>query len=129
MQIRKAKNLAERIVWWAFIFAFINITWVIFRAQTVGDAWYVIKTLFLDLRTPELFTSVTIVPGKVYFLFTLASIAALLIYDHLNLRMDVIARVSAWSTPARWTVYLTLIWVTLFLMLPSETSEFVYFQF
>ncbi len=111
------------------VFAFCNLAWVFFRAQTLNDAIFVIETIIMDLKTPSLFLYNTLGLEKINLVFILFSILVLFIYDYLSLSRDVIKWISSKGIVLRWIIYLMLIWSILFYMPPSGTSEFVYFQF
>lgn len=112
-----------------FVFAFCNIAWIFFRAETIGDAFYIIKTVILDLRTPHLFRISSIGIATIDLAYIMFSVVILSIYDYLSLSRDVIAWISQKNVLVRWTVYIVLVWLILLLMCPAGTSEFVYFQF
>lgn len=125
------KNFSKtvNIIKWLTVFAFCNLAWVFFRAQTLNDAIYVIETIIMDLKTPSLFLYNTLGLEKINLVFILFSILVLFIYDYLSLSRDVIKWISSKGIVLRWIIYLMLIWSILFYMPPSGTSEFVYFQF
>lgn len=114
---------------WLGVFAFCNAAWVFFRAESLADAWYVLSQAVLSLAHPaSLLPGVTGLELK-DLCFILLSMALVAGFDYLSLKRDVIAWVSRMPPPVRWSCYLALVWLTLCLMLPSGSSEFVYFQF
>lgn len=113
----------------AAVFAFCNAAWIFFRADSIKDAFYIIKTLVLDLRYPSRFRQSTLGldhPGFIQLLFLIAVLA---VYDHASLKTDVIRWISGKRGPVRWTVYILIIWVILAFMPTTGNSEFIYFKF
>lgn len=55
--------------------------------------------------------------------------AALLLYDMLSLKQDVIALVSRQRAPIRWGVYVVLLVVIALFSHKGIATEFIYFQF
>lgn len=125
----KRDSKAAKFISWILVFAFCNIAWVFFRADTIEDAYYVFKTLLADLAHPSLFLHNTIGLDKMKLCCTLFPIFILSIIDFKASKVDVIDWISNKKTIVRWSIYLMLIWLILFFMKPYGTSEFVYFQF
>ena len=117
------------VIRWAVVFAFCNAAWVFFRAPSLKDALYVIKTLIMDLRYPSRFRQTTLGLDQPEFLQTMFLILIMVAYDFASVKADVIKWISARNVYMRWAVYLVLIWVILAFMPPSGKTEFVYFQF
>lgn len=114
---------------WMFVFAFCSIAWIFFRAPTLSDAVYVLKTLIADLRYPSRFRQSALGIGDPESLYCFFFIIVLAVYDLASLKTDVIKWISAKKAVVRWSVYILLIWIILAFMPPTGTSEFVYFQF
>lgn len=126
---KRNEKKVYKFIAWIFVFAFCNIAWVFFRAPSLPDALYVIKTLITDLRYPSRFRQSTLGIGDPESLYCLFFISVLAVYDLASKKTDVIKWISSRKPVARWTVYLLLIWIILAFMPPTGTSEFVYFQF
>ena len=125
----KSKNKTWVFLRWLAVFLFCNIAWVFFRAESIGDAWYVLSHFVQALTHPGSFFTGSIIGGKMDFLFIFLSIGIIALFDYLSLKRDVIRWISEKGAVTRWLCYLVLIWLILSLMPPSGTSEFVYFQF
>ena len=110
-------------------FSFCNISWIFFRAESIQDAFYIIKTVFTDAMHPSVFAHTTLGISKRDVMFIIVSISILSLYDFVALKKDVIMWISSKPAIIRWAVYLILIWLILLLMPPFGTSDFVYFQF
>ena len=127
--LKKGTPKGWRFLRWLGVFVFCNIAWVFFRAESLKDAWYVLTQAALSLTRPgSFFPGVTGLEMNdlCFILFSIGLVAG---FDFLSLKQDVIALVSRQRAPIRWACYLALVWLTLCLMLPAGTSEFVYFQF
>jgi hypothetical protein len=118
-----------RILSWIVVFAFCNFAWVFFRAETIGDALFVIRTLVKDIAQPTTFLHSNRGPTKTDFYYILASIAILCGVDFAQTKTDVILWISKRPVILRWLLYFFLLWLILFFWNPAGTSEFVYFQF
>ena len=105
-------------------FAFILFTWIFFRASSLADAWVVLDRMVVHpvWRTAAQFNS------------NLSSqTIALLVLGFIGVEWAQRRRMHAlaldwWPRPVRWTVYTTLIWLTLWLA-PLQSGGFIYFQF
>ncbi len=110
----------------ATTFVLVNIGWVFFRANSVGDAFYVVTHLFMDLSADSY--SVTLTRGTTWMYSALLGIAAVL-------AVEIVRSVPAWKACAiakpaymRGLGYAVLLIV---ILLSGNTSEnqFIYFQF
>jgi alginate O-acetyltransferase complex protein AlgI len=108
----------------AITFALVNIGWIFFRANTLGEARYILTHLFtgLDQGISDLGLGVF---GLLYFLTLIIVLEFIdLIQEHEGMRRFFSAR-PAWF---RWSAYLILIvWILLFGVF--EKTTFIYFQF
>ena len=128
-KIQIGNSRLGRLIKWLFVFAFCNISWIFFRAESIQDAFYIIKTVFTDAMHPSVFAHTTLGISKRDVMFIIVSISILSLYDFVALKKDVIMWISSKPAIIRWAVYLILIWLILLLMPPFGTSDFVYFQF
>lgn len=126
---KNSQKKIHKLFAWMIVFAFCNLAWIFFRAPTLSDAIYVIKTLIADMRYPSRFRQSTLGIGDPESLYCFFFIIVLAIYDFASLKTDVIRWISEKNTVVRWAVYILLIWVILAFMPPTGTTEFVYFQF
>jgi D-alanyl-lipoteichoic acid acyltransferase DltB (MBOAT superfamily) len=123
------KSKFTRILSWIVVFAFCNFAWVFFRAETIGDALFVIRTLVKDIAQPTTFLHNNTGPTMTEFYNILASLAILFGVDYALTKTDVILWISKKPIILRWFLYFFLIWLILFFWNSAGTSEFVYFQF
>jgi D-alanyl-lipoteichoic acid acyltransferase DltB (MBOAT superfamily) len=123
------KSVFAKVVSWIFVFAFCNFAWIFFRAESMSSASLVIIRLLKFVIHPRSFIQTIIGTGMTEFRFIFIHIAILLGVDYANTKTDVIVCLSNKNIIVRWLVYLCLIWIIVFSIRSTGTSEFVYFQF
>jgi alginate O-acetyltransferase complex protein AlgI len=114
-------------------FTMVSFAWIFFRANSINDAFYIVRHLFTDLGKATNFTylvnSISVMGLTKFQLLVAAGGVALIEAVHLVERKG-----SVWdwlsSKPvlARWTAYSILLTATFWLAF-SENNEFIYFQF
>lgn len=128
----QAKRGVNRVMATVMVFAFHTAALVFFRTASAGDAFYIFSHAFSGLQSPIAYlrdgaSALGFTPATLTTL-TLA-ILLLLVYDYVSLRTDVIDMLSRTHWLVRWSVYIILVFVILFLMPQQESSHFIYFQF
>ena len=108
---------------WVLTFNFINLTWVIFRAETWEDAWKILKAMIgmneINLVYYEYFPDI----GPFLFaLLTIALLALILFPKNSNYYRDNL------QFNKKALLVFSILYLTVFLNL-SSTSEFLYFRF
>lgn len=126
---KKVSSAWKKVLSGMVVFAFCNLAWVFFRAETVADACYVIKNIFVGMTDPSTYFVNTIGLLKGELLVILLSIGLLGVYDYFSLKTDVIQWISKRNIVIRWCVYIVLIWIIIFRVPVTSGSEFIYFQF
>lgn len=120
-------------------FALICLAWIFFRANTLSDAYYIIKNLFTGLAIFKGLASLNyaninqqllIGRGAFNFLVATGSIvameAACAYAEKKNLPIEKVLQNKAWYY--RWAAYYAVIFAILALSVTGKTS-FIYFQF
>jgi alginate O-acetyltransferase complex protein AlgI len=114
------------------VFALAAFAWIFFRANTVGDAFYIVthipKNLGADLAA---FFSGAGLPGfsRAAVLGRLLAIAATLYIERLDARVGIFTLVGRLPAALRLSIYFLLVYSCLFLGLLSGHQQFIYFQF
>jgi len=108
-------------------FILVNIAWIFFRAETIGDAFYVLINIFRDLTFENISTISQIVSWNSMFL-SLGLICFLEIIHLLQEQRSVRQFFRGYPIYVRWPVYMILIWSIIFLG-NYESIDFIYFQF
>lgn len=127
------KNIFSRF----FVFTLVSISWVFFRANTINDALYIIKSMFVDhsvvinkIITNKSLLGLKIFPIDIkYISLCIILIFVLIILESFHERSTNIYR--KWngiSGGYRWLTYYACLFVLYFLGV-YEKNQFIYFQF
>jgi alginate O-acetyltransferase complex protein AlgI len=108
-----------------FTFSLVDLAWVFFRANSVGDAFYVIRNMFAFGLTDlgKLFST----HFEGYGLYLILIIFMLLI-GLISLRGPIIHRLTEQPTYIKWPVYYAFLF-TLMIFAATTTSQFIYIRF
>ncbi len=112
------------------VFVFCNIAWVVFRADDITAATYLLTHCFVGIGNPVAYVMQGFTQLGIYLpdLLNIATpVLMLTCYDYINLTKDPIALLSRQRAWVRWPVYILVVVVVL--LSPAESSAFVYFQF
>ena len=116
-----------KIIGVALTFAFVSLAWIFFRADSVYDAFYMIRYMGYNLSPLLAYHKMGMVRQDFYLI--IGSVSFLFLVDFLSLRMDVIKAVDRLKAPVRWAGYLLLAALILAFHLHNGTSQqFIYFQ-
>ncbi len=131
---RRGVPVTRKKHWWQLpiTFAILCFTWIFFRANTIQDAFWIISRLFWDIGRPVNYLKTAVICLDMPYLTMIGMMlpaAALLLYDMLSLKQDVIALVSRQRAPIRWGVYVVLLVVIALFSHKGIATEFIYFQF
>lgn len=109
--------------WWQMFVTFnlVSFAWVFFRANDVGDAWYVISNCFYG--TSELSSGLLLSQGRFNLIVLAYSMAIMAIYMYVKNRICLRVK-PVWF---RWMLYITLIFSTVLFFMGN--TNFVYFRF
>lgn len=118
-----------------FTFLLITIAWMFFRANTLGDAIYMIKRMFVP--TIWIFTDGTMTQqglNATEIMIALLSIGVVWVVDYLKFerRIDVLTWLTTQHLLFRWLVYYSLIFIIIIFGHYGGTynaADFVYFKF
>jgi D-alanyl-lipoteichoic acid acyltransferase DltB (MBOAT superfamily) len=103
----------------------VSFAWIFFRANTVGEAFTVIKKIWAI----DSFAAGFKVVGPYSFLFSILLIL-ILVWVHLKERKDRINHyIGRLSVAARWSVYTLVLWAVIISGVFGVRQEFIYFQF
>ena len=117
-----------KIIGVALTFAFVSLAWIFFRADSVYDAFYMIRYMGYNLSPLLAYHKMGMVRQDFYLI--IGAVSFLFLVDFLSLRMDVIKAVDRLKAPVRWAGYLLLAALILAFHLHNGTSQqFIYFQF
>lgn len=131
---RKAGTPPRKKHWWQLpiTFCLICLAWIFFRANSVEDALWILSRLFWDIGRPlnYLKTAVICLDLSYPAMAGMAlSAAALLVYDAVSLKWDVIGLLTRAWAPVRWLIYVLLLIVIALFSYKGIATEFIYMQF
>ena len=110
-------------------FLLVNFAWIFFRANSVSDAFYIIKHIF-DFS--HLF-KVSSLGLDVYNLILLVvAIISLIIYEIIKYKINIMKLILKQPLVIRWGIYFIIIYVILIFGIYGpgyDASQFIYFQF
>jgi D-alanyl-lipoteichoic acid acyltransferase DltB (MBOAT superfamily) len=116
---------------WLWTFVLVNCAWTFFRANTIGDAWIVLRKI---ARVPA---QLMMSPGadqilagmsRTEFVYSCYLLLIATVLDFVSRKHDVNVNLGKQPTAVRWALSWALI-VHLLLLAPSDTGSFIYFQF
>ncbi len=107
-------------------FHLIAITWVFFRARSLGDAWLILRKIALNLAQMPSLLSRFPFTAEHYIAFAL--IAFLIVVEMIDERRSIFQRLAAAPAALRWCVWYLGIF-SLLLLGRWQAREFIYMQF
>ena len=113
-------------------FLLVCFAWIFFRAATIGDAFYVIRSMFTGIGSPSSYfhdCALQMELGLTNLMFHCLPMIPLFLFDLASLKTDVIALISRQRFFIRWPVYILLLLVILLFSEKGVTTEFIYMQF
>ena len=128
------ETVLSNIVHGVITFGLVCIAWVFFRANSIGDAIYIVThfhngVVFHFLDAWEKMT-VDMQITAVGLVKLLASIVFLMVYDFISLKKDIPKEMGKWKIVPRWIVYLALVILIIVSKLHGGTTQqFIYFNF
>ncbi len=113
------------------IFPICNIFWILFRAASINDIFYILTHMFTGITTPSVyFKSITQLGiGEVAIALAALKIAILFSYDYYSLKCDVIEKITNCNPVVRWCIYLLFILLIAQLSYKGNITKFVYAGF
>lgn len=122
---------------WAVTFGAVCIGWILFRAKTIKDAWYMISHLTSGFGTLPLHirdktfqrANILMLQDKDEFTIALWAIVGLIAVEWLQRRGSMRVRLAALPMFCRWSIYYGAVAAVLFLGAFNRVQEFIYFQF
>ncbi|MBQ2946743.1 MAG: MBOAT family protein [Bacilli bacterium] len=110
-------------------FILVDFAWIFFRANTLYDAFYVIKNIF-DFSEGLKLANFGLSRANLVLLFF--SIVCLMIYEIFNHKFDIIKFINKRNIIVRWILYFIIIYIILIFGIYGpgyDASQFIYFQF
>lgn len=114
------------------VFVFCCCAWVFFRSDTITEAIYVFKNMFVGVTSPYTYIKNgynDLGIGITNVVLISFSLLILLVYDYISMHNDVIYTISQKSLLLRWSIYLIFILYVISVLPLEDTTSFIYFQF
>ena len=111
-------------------FTIICVAWVFFRAESMGDAFTVLRQIGRDLFSANAYQSVVDSLDHDRFMRkTTIFLLLFVLWEWIQRRHPCPLHLPTLPTAVRWSAYTAMIWVTLYLMPQTGGREFIYFEF
>ena len=126
----KEKTLTKpvKILLTLLTFCIVSYAWMFFRANSISEAFYIVRSMFTDLSISGAMEQMTM-SGRSVVKTTLA-IILLIIFDLFNERKDMLMQLSRLKAPLRWVIYIVSAIVVIALKVNNQfAQEFIYFKF
>ena len=126
----KEKNLPGpvKLMLTILTFCIVSYAWMFFRANSISEAFYIVRSMFTDLDLQGAMTQMTMSDKSV--IKTSAAILLLLVYDYFNGKGDLLLKMNKMKAPVRWVIYIaSAILVIALKTHNTEIQEFIYFKF
>jgi len=126
----KQKPIVLKIMRWLLVFVFCNLAWIFFRADSIGDALYVIRSAFGNSTNINSYLHSNIGFSKKSALNSLLTIMIVGIYDYLSLKNDLIQMAAVKNKFLVVAIeYVVLAFIVVAVYYGAGSNQFVYFQF
>ncbi len=113
-------------------FTVVCFTWIFFRANTIGDAFYIIKNMFAGILSPASYIKpgIKFLAGDIESFVRLGvSMLILIIGDSFMLKNDVFEKLGKIKPVVKWLIYIVVL-LAIFVLTPSNANnDFIYFNF
>jgi D-alanyl-lipoteichoic acid acyltransferase DltB (MBOAT superfamily) len=111
-------------------FALVCLTWVFFRAESMGDALLILQKMAVDAFSVSGYLDIAAALDSNKALRTTIIVLAIFVaVEWLQRRQECPLEISHWPLPLRWATYTAILWVSLDLVPRSGGQEFIYFEF
>ncbi len=125
---RLKKSMAGKALLWLVCFTFLNLSWVLFRAENFKEALYMIGHVFKGIDKPAEYMHTGLIDFRKNLPGIVLCLGLLSIYDVVELKYDIFKKIKAAPAVARHVIYTAMI-VIIIVFRAQSASEFVYFQF
>ncbi len=130
----RKEGVASAILHGLITFGLVDLAWIFFRSDSIGDALFIVTHLhngvilhFLD-AWEKMKVDMLITDMGLWKL--LAAIVVLMVYDFFSLKHDIPKEMSKWKLPLRWIIYVGVTSLIIINKLHGGTTQqFIYFNF
>ena len=127
-------RFSTRLLQTGLTYTLVNFAWIFFRANTLKDAFAVIKNIFTNFSMGTLFNTRTMfsLMARSEFNVLILSLVLLLLVSLFSKKFDIRDKIEAQPLAFRWAIYIFVILIIMiFGVYGAEyvASDFIYFQF
>ncbi|MCR4655040.1 MAG: MBOAT family protein [Lachnospiraceae bacterium] len=109
-------------------FCIVSFAWLFFRANSISEAYRAVRFMFADLSITNAMLRMTMSWRSV--IKTLLAITAVMLYDGLTFKHDLLKEMNKLKMPLRWGIYFAAgILVLAMAANNGAAQEFIYFKF
>lgn len=109
-------------------FCIVSFAWMFFRANSISDAVYILRHMFLGGSLQTAMAEMTM--SWLSVAKTGAAIVFLMIYDFFSQKYDLLKELDRLKLPLRWLIYIaTAVLIIVLKIHNGTTQEFIYFKF
>lgn len=124
----KALTRPVKILLTLLTFCIVSYAWMFFRANSISEALYVVRSMFTDFSVSGAMAQMTMSTKSV--VKTTAAIGLLIIYDLFNERRDLLKEMNRLKAPVRFVIYVVSAIIVIALKVNNQfAQEFIYFKF
>ena len=124
----KALGRPVRLLLTLITFCVVSYAWMFFRANSISEALYIVRSMFTDLSLKGAMAQMTM-SGKSVLKTSLA-ILLLIVYDCINEKKDILKELNRLPSVVRFVMYVLAAIVVIALKVNnSYAQEFIYFKF
>ncbi len=136
-QLSGGRKNAYRVTSAILVFLFVCFGWIFFRANSVGDAFYIVSHLFSDVRQWNEFAYIDSVRSAMLMKFTTVFLplvfglsVMLFVWARREKHKGIHRMVNGWPSLVRWGMYFAFgLMICLMFILGNSEAQFIYFQF
>ena len=123
------KKRVGGIICWGIVFLFCTIAWIFFRANSIGEALFILSHMFIGINQEDkYFFNNTIGLGLYEYIKIGLAVGIVALYDFFSLKTDVIIWIGNRKVVIRRIIYIVFI-MLIYLLAHVSDSSFIYFQF
>ncbi len=125
---KKATGIAGSVAATIVTFCVVSFAWMFFRANSISEAFYIVKNMFTNLSLSSALMKMTMSGGTL--LLIAAMIGCVMVFDFINRKRDMLLVFGKSPVVFRWIVYFVAgVIVVASCMHGDTTQEFIYFNF
>lgn len=131
---KEKKPRALRVLQSMWVFALVSVAWVFFRADTITEAVYILRNMFIGIENPMAYLKMAYqVPhaiSKTGSCIIVAELTILLILDVIRYKKgSIYAYLKTKNKVVKWSVSILFVSMIIILSVKNQMGEYIYAQF